>query len=185
MIIIKRYSNRKLYDTSTRQYVSLEDIGSMIRAGQDLQVLDHRTGNELTSLILLQVLFAEEKKIGGHLPQVVVKRLIRSGSRSLDSLRRGLFAFLSPMEMIDREIKTRIEQLIKEDKVSKDEAKNWLDLLTDPRWTEHDEEGPDIASEEANKDISNHSINDLIAQVEALEKTIENFNAINDDKTDH
>jgi len=54
--VIKRYSNRKLYDTQESRYVTLEELEEMIRAGKELQVLDAATGEDLTSVTLAQIL---------------------------------------------------------------------------------------------------------------------------------
>ncbi len=67
---IKRYSNRKLYDTQAGQYVTLDDIAGFIRSGEDVRVVDHASGRDLTAVTLMQVLFQEEKKIGELLPEV-------------------------------------------------------------------------------------------------------------------
>ena len=83
-MIIKRYSNRKLYDTEARRYVSLSEVAVMIRQGQDVQVVDHDTGRDITSLTLFQILLGEEKRIGELLPQVVLTRLIQAGGETMD-----------------------------------------------------------------------------------------------------
>ncbi len=60
MLRIKRYSNRKLYDSATRRYVTLEEIADAIRRGDDLQVTDHTSGADLTTQVMLQAFFAAE-----------------------------------------------------------------------------------------------------------------------------
>ena len=61
MPIIKRYPNRKLYDTAAKQYVSLDGIAAMIRRGDEVQVVDHATGEDLTTLTLTQIIVEQEK----------------------------------------------------------------------------------------------------------------------------
>ena len=58
---IKRYANRKLYDTRESRYVTLEHIAAMVRAGDDIRVLDNTTQNDLTTATLAQIIFEEEK----------------------------------------------------------------------------------------------------------------------------
>src|SRR5919206_3784144 len=60
--IIKRYTNRKLYDTVESRYVTLDEIAEMIKAGADVRILDNRTKEDLTSVTLAQIVFEEEKK---------------------------------------------------------------------------------------------------------------------------
>ena len=61
---IKRYANRKLYDTESSHYVSLQDILKLVRDGEDIEVMDSRTGEDLTSVTLAQAMAEEEKSEG-------------------------------------------------------------------------------------------------------------------------
>lgn len=90
MPLIKRYPNRKLYDTEAKQYVTLEQIAALIRTGQDVQVIDYESGEDLTSLTLSQVILDQEKRSSGFLPQSLMTSLIRSGGETLDYLLRSL-----------------------------------------------------------------------------------------------
>jgi len=90
MPTIKRYPNRKLYDMEAKQYVTLENIAKIIRDGQDVQVVDHETGDDLTNLTLSQIIFEQEKKKTGFLPRSILTNLIRTGGDTLDYLRRTL-----------------------------------------------------------------------------------------------
>src|SRR5512143_4285033 len=60
--IIKRYTNRKLYDTVESRYVTLDEIAEMIKAGSEVKIIDNRTKDDLTSVTLAQIIFEEEKK---------------------------------------------------------------------------------------------------------------------------
>ena len=90
MPIIKRYPNRKLYDTEAKRYVTLEAITQMIHEGQEVQVVDHETGEDLTNLTLSQIIFEQEKKGAGLLPRVLLTNLVRAGGDTLDQMRRTL-----------------------------------------------------------------------------------------------
>lgn len=128
MPIIKRYSNRKLYDTESKRYVTLEDLAEFIRQGEDIRVLDHSTGEDLTSVTLLQVIFEEQKKIGGLLPQVFLTRMIRAGGETVNSL-RGKLAEIDPFRVIDDEIQRRLRVLVETEKLSEEEGLHIQDLL--------------------------------------------------------
>jgi polyhydroxyalkanoate synthesis repressor PhaR len=67
LILIKRYRNRKLYDTEVKQYVSLDIIAGRIREGDDVQVVDNVTGDDVTVLILAQIIADQERRQGGDL----------------------------------------------------------------------------------------------------------------------
>ena len=75
---IKRYTNRKLYDTVESRYVTLDEIAEMIKAGADVKIVDNRTKEDLTSITLAQIIFEEEKKTSKMSLQTL-RDLIRHG----------------------------------------------------------------------------------------------------------
>lgn len=77
--VIKRYSNRKLYDTRASHYVSLADIASLVRLGEDFRVVLHETEADITAAVLAQIIFEEERDRGPRLPIRALLRIIRSG----------------------------------------------------------------------------------------------------------
>jgi polyhydroxyalkanoate synthesis repressor PhaR len=77
--LIKRYDNRKLYDTATRAYVTLEELATIISAGHELRVVDQRTGEDLTTVVLAQVVLEGLKARTAEIPRQVLTRLIRFG----------------------------------------------------------------------------------------------------------
>ncbi len=81
--LIKRYPNRKFYDTWNSSYVTLEDISNMIKRGYDVKVIDNKTGEDITSLILSQVFFEEGKRRRATLPISVLKKLIIGGEDAI------------------------------------------------------------------------------------------------------
>ena len=128
MLLIKRYANRKLYDTESKRYVTLEDLAGFIRQGEELKVVDHVTGEDLTSVTLFQVIFEEEKKIGGLLPQVFLSRLIRTGGETVNALRSRLVS-MDPFQVVDEEIRRRIQTLVEQERLSEEEGRRMVDLL--------------------------------------------------------
>ena len=81
--VIKRYANRKLYDTQRSRYVTLDQISEMIRDGEDVQILDNNTKEDLTSVTLAQIIFEEEKKQKSFLPLHAMRHLIQTGGESI------------------------------------------------------------------------------------------------------
>lgn len=75
-IIIKKYANRRLYDTSTSSYVTLEHLSDLVREGQDFEVRDAKTGEDLTRQVLTQIIFEHETKGQGALPLNFLRQLI-------------------------------------------------------------------------------------------------------------
>ena len=80
---IKRYGNRKLYDTQESHYVTLEEISRMVRAGEDIRVIDNKTQEDLTSVTLAQIMLEQEKSKKNAYPLSLLKNLIQLGGESL------------------------------------------------------------------------------------------------------
>lgn len=78
-IIIKKYANRRLYHTGASTYVTLEDLGVMVKAGDDFVVYDAKSGEDITRSVLTQIIFEQENKEGGQnlLPVTFLRQLIR------------------------------------------------------------------------------------------------------------
>lgn len=76
--IIKRYQNRKLYDTHQSCYVTLEEIAQIIREGNEIQVIDNKTKNDITYMTQIQLLFDQERKSTKAGDTELLKRVIRS-----------------------------------------------------------------------------------------------------------
>ena len=80
--IIKRYQNRKLYDTHESSYVTLDEIAKMIRNGEDLRVIDNKTKNDITAATLTQLLYESERKSKTQPSVDLLKEIIRHGDGS-------------------------------------------------------------------------------------------------------
>lgn len=87
MKIIKRYSNRKLYDTSQSSYVTLDEIAEMVRAGEDVQIIDNKSGEDLTRVTLAQIVFENEKKERKGLPLQALKMIVQSPADLFNRIR--------------------------------------------------------------------------------------------------
>src|ERR1700687_6493222 len=80
--VIKRYTNRRLYDTVESRYVTLDEIAQMIKAGAEVKIIDNRTKEDLTSVTLAQIIFEEEKK-RSPMPLGGVREIIRHGGEAV------------------------------------------------------------------------------------------------------
>jgi polyhydroxyalkanoate synthesis repressor PhaR len=112
MVVIKRYPNRKLYNTESKQYVTLDGIADLIRRGGEVQIVDHSSGEDLTAITLTQIISEQEKKQGGFLPRSVLTGLVQSGGQTLASLRRTLASPLDLLAHVDQEIERRLQGLV-------------------------------------------------------------------------
>jgi polyhydroxyalkanoate synthesis repressor PhaR len=86
-IIIKKYANRRLYNTGTSTYVTLEDLASMVKEGEDFVVYDAKSGEDITRSVLAQIIFEQENKEGQSLlPITFLRQLIRFYGDSMQML---------------------------------------------------------------------------------------------------
>jgi polyhydroxyalkanoate synthesis repressor PhaR len=106
--VIKRYANRKLYDTGESRYVTLEEIGTMVKQGIEIQIVDNRSKGDLTAVTLAQIILEEEKK-RNRMPLDVLRDIIRNGGESISGF-------------IQREVQPRVTSL-------REEAEAGLKLL--------------------------------------------------------
>lgn len=82
--LIKRYDNRKLYDTEASEYVSLSDIADLVRSGDTVRVVDNATGRDLTAQTLTQIILEEGKRGTNAIPSDILHQLLRRSEAALD-----------------------------------------------------------------------------------------------------
>lgn len=112
MVLIKRYPNRKLYDLDTKQYITVEEIIQLIQRGQDIQVIEHPSGKDITKKTLIQAIQNLEKRNTARVPQSMLEELIQSilehkASKSLETINPDYVNLL-----VENEILRRIQNLI-------------------------------------------------------------------------
>lgn len=129
MPVIKRYPNRKLYNTEAKRYITLQEIATLLRQGEEIQVVDHATGEDLTALTLSQVILEQEKRRSGFLPQPVLAGLIQAGGERLSTLRRALASPLELAHHVDEEIERRLQSLISRGELAAEEGLRLRDQL--------------------------------------------------------
>lgn len=102
--IIKRYSNRKLYDTQESRYVTLQQIGEMVRQGEDVQIIDNKTKEDKTEVTLALIISEELKNKPSSVPLGTLRHLIQERSEKfLSQLRDGPIGRLIPVQPEDGE----------------------------------------------------------------------------------
>lgn len=112
--VIKRYSNRKLYDTRDSCYVILEDIADLIRQGDEITVIDNRTSEDITSVTLAQIILEEEKKKKETLPITTFINLIRSGSETIKTfVQKSLGEGVKEISSVKDEVRDNLEKWVR------------------------------------------------------------------------
>lgn len=102
--VIKRYSNRKLYDTQESRYVTLEELEELIRAGKEISVVDASTGEDLTSVTLTQIILENERSRRGSLPTGFLHQLIKHGEAWQEFVQHAMRASLEGTILSQREL---------------------------------------------------------------------------------
>jgi polyhydroxyalkanoate synthesis repressor PhaR len=102
--VIKRYSNRKLYDTQESRYVTLEEIEEMIRAGREISVVDAASGEDLTSVTLTQIILENERTRRASLPAAFLHQLIKHGESWQDFVQKSMRSSLEGMISSQRDM---------------------------------------------------------------------------------
>ena len=92
-VVIKKYANRRLYNTATSTYVTLDDLSAMVKSGTDFLVYDAKTGEDITRSVLTQIIFEEENKGTNLLPINFLRQLIRFYGDSMQAFVPGFLEF--------------------------------------------------------------------------------------------
>lgn len=112
LVLIKKYSNRKLYDLTRSRYITLEEIAELIRQGGQVKIVDAETQEDLTNITLVQILLEEEKR-RKFLPVPFLHQLIKYGEMYQDLLRQYLSSNLDTMISMQREAEKGIKEWAK------------------------------------------------------------------------
>jgi polyhydroxyalkanoate synthesis repressor PhaR len=109
--VVKRYSNRKLYDTRESRYVTLLQIAEMVRAGEEVQIIDNATKDDLTEVTLAQIIYEEQKQHSRSVPLQTLRDLIHQrGEKLMTQLREGPLGRLLPEDRKEGEEDTVVDE---------------------------------------------------------------------------
>lgn len=138
--VIKKYQNRKLYDTKDSCYITLEEIAELIRKGEEIKVVDNRTKGDVTSIILTQILVDQEKSAKSILPLTMLREIIQKGQGSLfDFIQRYVLLGVDGEQDRQNEAQRYIDRLVTRGDLTKAEAKNLLrEVVETPQQGRHE-----------------------------------------------
>lgn len=129
---IKRYPNRKLYDTEAKRYVTLDELAIMIQEGADVQVIDNESGEDLTNVTLTQIVLEQQKKSSSFLSRSLLTNLIRSGGDTLEHLRKSVQSSVAGLTQLPtsgaQEIEEQLDKLVEQGKQAVGQAQEALQL---------------------------------------------------------
>lgn len=111
VVEIRKYSNRRLYDTSSSRYITLSELGDMIRSGTNIRVRDARTGQDLTRMVMLQIILENEHDID-LLPISFLRTIIEAGSEAMaDSFRMTLTSTMEVLSHVHEEFLSQFNEM--------------------------------------------------------------------------
>ena len=167
--LIKRYGNRKLYDTEQSRYVTLEEISQMVRRGEDIRVVDNKTQEDLTAVTLTQIMLEEQKNKNNILPLSLCKNLIQEGGDRLSDWLHKSRESLSSMRI---EAEEHITKFIEKGQGTKEESAQIL-----KEWFTNPQKTPDLIQKKIDERIGyffGHltGLEELEKQIQELERQL-------------
>jgi polyhydroxyalkanoate synthesis repressor PhaR len=110
--LIKRYGNRKLYDTQESRYVTLEAIASFVKQGEEVRVVDNDTGEDLTAVTFAQIILEEERRKNGLLPLPILRKIIQQGEATLQDIATRVGGSMEAIGSIGEKAGKRVQELV-------------------------------------------------------------------------
>ncbi|MBU1343261.1 MAG: hypothetical protein KKE44_01595 [Proteobacteria bacterium] len=181
---IKKYSNRKLYDTTDKKYISRDRLSELIKLGKDIVIIDNETGEDLTASIVSGMIAKTGGKAGTTVSSGVLIQLFRKGGNAItDYAKRYVSLWQRSFVMAEDEIDSMVKGLVKNNEISKSEGnrlkkeiigftaslKNWISDTIDRRLNEV----LDVMNL-ATKD----QVSDLSLRIHSLENKLKKFEEI-------
>ena len=120
--LVKRYANRKLYDPAAKRYVTLDDLARTVTEGGDVKVMDQETGEDITSVVLAQVILEGLKERTARIPRQVLTRIIRLGAAPQVALRGPAHPPLEAAARAREEAERIVSDLIRRGRLTLEEA---------------------------------------------------------------
>jgi polyhydroxyalkanoate synthesis repressor PhaR len=110
--LIKRYGNRKLYDTSESRYITLDEIARLVRSGSDVKVIDNENGDDLTAITFAQIILEEEKRRSSLISLGLLRELVQHGEETLAQLRSQVEKGVEAIGTIGEKAGRRVQEMV-------------------------------------------------------------------------
>ena len=188
MRLIKKYANRKLYDTTAKRYIARRRVAELIKNGEAVKIIDHATGDDITASVVSRLLGEENGPTEVGVPTSVLVQLLRKGGDTLtDYAKKYTSLWQGAMTMAEDEVDRLVNRLVKNKEVSRSEAgrlkkdlSNYGDHLKTWIGDKIDHRVDEILNRMnlATKDQVKH----LTDQLETLNRKIARLEKVNSDK---
>lgn len=175
-VTIKKYANRRLYNTGTSSYVTLEDLAAMVKEGEDFVVYDAKTNEDITRSVLAQIIFEQENKEGQNLlPINFLRQLIRFYGDSLQMLvPRYLELSLDTLTREQEKFRTQMAQAfgIGNFGIIEEQVRRNIEMF-ERAFSMFTPFGRETKSEDSEKKNASGEIDDLRKQMEEMQKRLD------------
>jgi len=178
MHLIKKYSNRKLYDTKDKRYLTMDQLAELIKSGEEVSVMDNETGDDLTSSIVSQLLARENSAVEKAVPSRVLMQMLRKGRGTLFGYgKKYVSLWQSALTLSKDEIEKLVNNLVNSKEISESEAKNLKNEILGfannlKSWIiENIDQGVSEGLQRMNLS-SKDQVNDLTRRVDALAQKV-------------
>ncbi|MCG8615517.1 MAG: polyhydroxyalkanoate synthesis regulator DNA-binding domain-containing protein [Desulfobacterales bacterium] len=185
---IKKYANRKLYDTTDKKYVSRKRLSELIRKGEDIVITDNETGEDITASIVSGLIAANSGKSGGKVSSGILIQLFRKGGNAVtDYAKRYVSLWQKSLTLAEDEIDTMVKTLVRNKELTRAEGnrlkkeitgfttsvKDWISDIIDARLKE-------VIS--AANLVSRDQFDDLHARVQTLEEKLAHYEQLHSEE---
>lgn len=140
MHLVKRYSNRKLYDASDRRQITLDGIAQLVRGGDDVKVVDNDSGEDITTVILTEILLEREREAEGPYSKSVLTGLVRAGTATFEQFRRTITG-TGLVQLAEQEIERVFNTWIELGHMTEQEMLRTVESVIDRRRKARGDEG--------------------------------------------
>ncbi len=110
--LIKRYGNRKLYDTSESRYITLDEIARLVRSGNDVKVIDNENGDDLTAITFAQIILEEEKRRSSLISLGLLRELVQHGEDTLAEIRNRVEKGVEAIGTMGEKAGRRVQEMV-------------------------------------------------------------------------
>ncbi len=127
---IKRYANRKLYNTTNKRYITLDEIADLVQGGDEVEVIENESGEDITNITLSQIIFEKQKKRDAFVPRSIFHDLIQnSGNTLYDTLQKLMQGGLGMALTVEKEAEKMLRKFVKSGDITEDEGRKLSDQL--------------------------------------------------------
>jgi len=131
MHLVKKYANRKLYDTTEKKYVAMKQISEMIKSGQDVSIIDNESGEDLTSSIVSSLMGKDSGEADESLSSSLLIQLFRKGSGALTDYAKKYFSiWQTAFSLAEDELDNMLKSLVKNNEISRTEGSRLKQEIT-------------------------------------------------------